>query len=448
MSGGFSVLLRNFVCLLQALIYMEILLILAGLIAGSGLCYLFLSARYSASRAALHTEKEIALQQLTQQEKALEQLREAHLKTSAEASRQQAINEELRKELAQKQQDIQQMYERLRQEFKLMAGDMLEEKSRKFSEMNQQQMQQLLQPVQERFVEFRQKVEETYDRESKMRFALEREIKQLYELNQQVTREAANLTTALRGQQKTQGNWGEFILERVLEQSGLTRGREYEVQHQLQGEEGRRLQPDVVIFLPEDRYIVVDAKVSLNAYERYVNHEPESGNPQPEESLRLHLLSVRQHVKQLSEKKYSQLFGNRSPDFTLMFMPVEPAFHLAVQHAPELFQEAFQAHIVLVSPTTLLATLRTVASIWRQEKQNKNAEEIARLGGALYDKLAGFMQDMQKISDSLDATRKSYDSAWAKLAEGRGNLLSRAERMKELGAKTSKQLGEFEKNSD
>ena len=256
-------------------------------------------------------------------------------------------------------------------------------------------------------------------------------------MNQQITQEAKNLTTALKGQSKTQGNWGEFILESILEKSGLVKGREYVVQESITAESGKRFQPDVIIKLPENRSIVIDSKVSLNAYEKYISNEDEH---QKQLALREHINSIRSHTKNLNSKNYQNLYQLESLDFVLMFMPIEPAFALAVQNDPSIFNDAFEMNIVIVSPSTLLATLRTVESIWRQEKQNKNAMEIARQGGALYDKFVGFLEDLKSIGDRLDQAKGSYDNAWKKIKEGSGNLVSRAEKIKQLGAKVSKTL--------
>ncbi|MCU0449787.1 MAG: DNA recombination protein RmuC [Bernardetiaceae bacterium] len=340
-------------------------------------------------------------------------------------------------QLAEKEEEYAQMQQKLTAEFKNIAADILEEKSKRFTEQNQTNLFAVLAPLQQKFAEFKQKVEEVYDKEAQQRFSLEREIKSLHELNQQMSREAQNLTSALRGQTKTQGNWGEFILESVLEKSGLVRGREYLVQASQTSADGRRLQPDVVIGLPGQKYLVVDSKVSLTAYERW--HAAEHPD-EKDRQLRLLAQSVRQHVADLAAKGYHQLYGQASPDFVLMFLPVEPAFALATQQDPDLFQWALDRNIVLVSASTLLATLRTVASLWRQEKQTRNAEDIAREGGLLYDKVHGLLLDLQALGEQLGRAQSTYDTAVAKVSTGKGNLLARVERLKVLGAKTSKTL--------
>jgi len=339
--------------------------------------------------------------------------------------------------LQDKEKEWQQLREQLQGQFRQIASEVLEEKGKKIAGMNQEQIAVLLAPVQQRLHDFQRKVEEVYDKESKQRFALEKEIKQLYELNQQITRETHNLTQALRGQVKIRGNWGEMILESILEKSGLERNREYRTQLSISNADGKRLQPDVVVALPEGRYFVIDAKVSLNAYEQYYAAESEE---QRQYYLKEHLQSVRRHVQDLSQKNYQQAIGEGSPDFVLMFMPIEPAFYLAVQHDAELFFWAFEQRVIPVSTSTLMATLRTTATLWRLDKQNKNAEEIAKEGGALYEKLVAFVNDLQKIGNEIDQAKTAYEQALGKLSIGKGNLISRAEKMRKLGIKTAKTL--------
>ena len=256
-------------------------------------------------------------------------------------------------------------------------------------------------------------------------------------MNQEITKEAKNLTEALKGQSKTQGNWGEFILESILEKSGLVKGREYLVQESITAESGKRFQPDIIIKLPENKSIVIDSKVSLVGYEKIVSSENEN---EKQLGLREHINSIRSHIKNLSSKNYQNLYQLESLDFVLMFMPIEPAFALAVQQDPQIFNDAFEQNIVIVSPSTLLATLRTIASIWRQEKQNKNAVEIARQSGELLDKFIAFVEDLISVGKGLDSTKENYVKAMNKLVEGRGNLVSRTEKIKQLGAKANKTL--------
>jgi DNA recombination protein RmuC len=340
---------------------------------------------------------------------------------------------------------LMQAREEMRLQFSTLANDVLEEKSRRFAESSRQGLGDILRPLQEKIGQFEKKVEETYSRESKERFSLEKEIRNLQVLNARIGEEALNLTRALKGENKTQGAWGEFILSSILEASGLAEGREYVTQQSLKidnsdGHEAarnRRSQPDVLVHLPEGRQVIIDAKVSLTAYERYCAAEsPE----QQGEHLRQHVLSVRNHVKQLGEKRYQNLPQINSLDFVLLFMPIEPAFSLALQKEPELFNSAFAQNIVLVGPSTLLATLRTIHNIWRYEHQSRNAQDIANRAGALYDKFVNFVGDMEDLGRKLDTSQRSYESAMNKLQHGKGNLISRTERLKQLGARASKQL--------
>lgn len=358
---------------------------------------------------------------------------------------------ELSRELAQKEAEIkslmekfdeqkagmEQLQEKFRVEFKNLANEILEEKTKKFTEQNSVKLDEILKPLGEKIRNFEKKVEETYDKESKERFSLGREIKNLAELNQQISREATNLTNALKGQSKAQGNWGEIILESILEKSGLTKDREYLVQQSYVSEDGRRLQPDVVVNYPGDRHIVIDSKVSLTAYERFVAAESKE---EQETALRDHLLSVKNHVNELSAKNYQDLYQLKSLDFVMMFLPVEPAYLVAMQGEPGLWNFAYEKRVLLISPTNLIAALRMISNLWRVENQNKNAQEIARQSGELLDKLAGFVNDLTDIGSKLDATHRSYDLAMNKLSTGKGNLVRRAERIRELGAKSSKEL--------
>ncbi len=325
----------------------------------------------------------------------------------------------------------------LSDQFKSLASDILEEKSKRFAEQNQQSLGTLLDPLRTQLSEFKGKVEEVYVQEGKDRSALSEQVRQLMEMNQTLSRDANNLTKALKGSAKTQGNWGELILERVLEASGLRKGHEYHVQDSQRDDEGRLLQPDVVIDLPEQRKIVVDAKVSLVAYDRFTAAESEEDRLA---ATRLHLDSVRNHVKGLSGKKYQELYGLKSLDFVLMFIPIEPAFMLAVTNDDALFMDAWQRNVLLVSPSTLLFVVRTVAHLWRQEAQSRNAQEIAKRGAELYDKLAGFVADLQRVGDRLGDARKAYDDAHSKLATGKGNAIRQAEMLRALGVKPTKAL--------
>ena len=319
--------------------------------------------------------------------------------------------------------------------FKNIANEIFEDKSKKFTATNKETLNAVLSPLQDRIQQFEKRVEETYDKESKERFSLAKEIENLQKLNTRISEEAVNLTNALKGDNKAQGSWGEFVLESILEKSGLVRGREYEVQVSLKDEEGGKAQPDVIVHLPESRDIIIDAKVSLKAWDAYSASEEESIK---EEALKQHIASIRNHVKLLSNKDYQNLIGVNSLDYVFLFMPIEAAYSAALQEDPDLFQFAFERNIIFVVPTTLLTTLKTVQNLWRLAQQNQNANEIAERAGALYDKFVAFVDDLDEVGQRIDATKNSFEKAHNKLLSGRGNLIKRAESLKQLGAKTSK----------
>lgn len=325
----------------------------------------------------------------------------------------------------------------LTEQFKNLANDILEEKSQRFASQNQQNLDNLLRPLQERIGEFKKRVDDVYEGEARERFALKAEIERLANLNNQMSSDTQALTKALRGESKTQGDWGEMVLETILEHSGLRKGHEYDVQDSHTDSDGSRLQPDVVIHLPENRHLVIDSKVSITAYTRYIQADDEATK---EKELALHVQSLKQHIAGLSAKNYQHLYGLGSIDFVLMFVPLEPAFLAAMSHNSNLFQEALHKNIVLVCPSTLLATVRTVAHLWRQEHQNRNALEIAKQCGLLYDKFVGFVDDLDKVGQRLDQAQSSYNDAYGKLKTGRGNLIKSAEKVKDLGVKPTKKL--------
>ncbi len=332
---------------------------------------------------------------------------------------------------------LQEARESMTYQFKALASDLFEEKSRRFTELNQSSLGQLLEPLKSRLHEFQGKVESLYMQEGKDRSALAQQVLQLMELNQHLTQEARDLTSALKGSSKVQGNWGELILERVLEGSGLRRDHEYHVQVSQMRSDGSRAQPDVVLHLPQERHLVIDAKMSLVAYEQSVHAtDPE----QQELALRRHLESVRGHIKELSERRYQELYGLKSLDFVILFIPLEPAFVLAMSHDQSLFMQAWEKNVLLVSPSTLLFVLRTVAHLWRQESQNRNAQEIASRGADLYDKLVGFVTCLDELGQRLTQAQRSFDGARQRLSSGRGNLIRQAEMLKQLGIHPSKTI--------
>lgn len=336
----------------------------------------------------------------------------------------------------QRLDDLQGARDELRAQFAELAAKIFDEREQRFAETSQQRLGQLLDPLKERIQAFEKRVEDSYQQEARERFSLGKELQRLQQLNQRLGDEATSLTRALKGQ-KTQGNWGELVLERVLEHAGLEKGREYQTQVSLKGAEGERFQPDVLVSLPGDRQVIVDAKVSLSAYQQFVAAEDEASRQQ---ALKQHLASLRSHLKGLSGKDYQRLEGLHSLDFVLLFVPIEAAFAAALQAEPELFQDAFAQQVVIVSPTTLLATLRVIDSLWRQERQGQNAREIAERAGQLYDKFVAFIADLDEMGGRLQQLDKAYAAARNKLVEGRGNLVGRVENLRLLGARASKSL--------
>ncbi|MWB96792.1 DNA recombination protein RmuC [Flavobacterium sp. GA093] len=335
--------------------------------------------------------------------------------------------------------EISELQEKFTKEFENLANKILEEKSAKFTEQNSVNMKNILLPLQDKIQGFEQKVEQTHKESIDYHAALRQQILGLSEMNIQMSKETLNLTKALKGDSKMQGNWGELVLERVLEKSGLEKGREYEVQQSFTNTEGNRVFPDVVINLPDGKKMIVDSKVSLTAYEKWVNEEDDVLKI---DFLREHVNSIKRHVEQLGSKNYHDLYQIESPDFVLLFVPIEPAFAIALNEDATLYNKAFDRNIVIVTPTTLLATLRTIDSMWANQKQQENAFEIARQAGALYDKFEGFVTDLVRIGNKIKDTKTEYESAMSKLVDGRGNLISSVEKLKKMGAKAKKSLPE------
>jgi len=368
-------------------------------------------------RDEIRREKEFLNSELTRKNTEYENLQQQNLKRDEELAKQQ---------------------EQLRKDFELLATKILDEKSEKFTLQNKENIKQILNPLQEKIQVFEKKVEDTQKESISMHSALKEQLLGLKDLNQQMTKEATNLTRALKGDSKMQGNWGELVLERVLEKSGLEKDREYFVQQSFATAEGSRVLPDVVLHLPDNKKMIIDSKVSLTDYERFVNAD-EDDRPQ---FLKAHVNSIRKHVDQLSDKKYEDLYDIESPDFVLMFIPIEPAFAIAINEDNSLYNKAFEKNIVIVTPSTLLATLRTIDTMWNNEKQQRNAIEIARQAGALYDKFEGLVSDLTGVGKKIDDAKKDYSSAMNKLVEGRGNLITSVEKLKKLGAKAKKSLPE------
>lgn len=361
---------------------------------------------------------------------------EALMNTKTQIS---AENHFLTEKLNEQSKLFEQLQKQAATEFENLANRILKKNTDDFSAVNHQKIQELILPLKEKIQMFEKKVEDTYEKGLKDQTDLKAELKKLYELNIKISTEANNLTRALKGDVKKQGNWGEIVLERILERSGLTEGQEFDREKVVQGADGRMLRPDVVINLPDKKHIIIDSKVSLVAYERFVNAEESADR---NKFIKEHLLSLKTHVKELNLKHYSSSPQFNSPDFVLLFIPIESSFSIAIEQDQQLFNFAWENKVVIVSPSTLLATLRTIASIWQQENQTRNAIEIARQSGALYDKFVGFIGDIEKIGKGIDTLQKTYDDASKKLYTGTGNLVRRVEKIKELGASTSKEIPE------
>ncbi len=431
---------------------MEIIYLLVGLVVGFIVAYLVVSLRNKSSENKLLVSRNENEKMLVQLEERIDHLRQEREQLTSELEKAEQQNLQhvqrlsraevefanLREKLTTQKQEMEELQKKFTTEFENIANKILEKNSEKFTAANQKNIGEVLNPLKEKIQLFEKKVEDTYKQGLKDQTDLRAELKKLYDLNAKISEEANNLTKALKGDVKKQGNWGEVVLERILERSGLNEGPEgYQKQFSDTSDEGKRIQPDIVINLPDNKHIIVDSKVSLVAYERAVNASTEEERAI---FIKDHLLSLRTHIKGLSEKHYQSAQKLNSPDFVLLFIPIESSFSIAVQEDQELFSFAWGLKVVIVSPSTLLATLRTISSIWQQENQTKNAIEIARQGASLYDKFVGFIADMEKIGNNLKSTEKVYDDAMLKLKDGRGNLIRSAEKLHELGVKTKKEL--------
>ncbi len=406
-----------------------LLIFLVGLAAGALIAWLILRERL----AAKHTSLETALSEVRVKDQGFSDLQKDCSSLNAQLAAAGVRLSEQQKAFEEKLA----FKEVLGTEFKNLANEILEDKSKRFTDQNQINLGALLKPLGDQISEFKHKVEQTYDQESQQRVSLRDEIEKLRNLNERMDQDAINLTNALKGQSKTLGNWGEFILEEILQKAGLVKDREYSVRETLIAADGRRSQPDVLVTLPENRHLVIDSKINLSSYLRYCSSENEA---ECELELRKHIAGIRVHLKELDLKSYQDHYKLNSLDFVLMFVPLEPSFIVAVRRDPTLFDDAFAKRIVIVCPSTLLATMRTVRNIWRQEDQKRNVMEIATQSGALYDKFVGFVEDLKDIGVKLRQTQDSYDAAHNKLTSGKGNLINRAERVLLLGAKASKRL--------
>lgn len=364
-------------------------------------------------------------------------MREQKSRLETQLREQQARHEQVNQSNAEKLQILEQAEVRLKQQFEHLANQLFEEKTAKVDVQNRQSLEGLLSPLREQLDGFKKQVNDSFSQEAKERHTLVHELKNLQRLNEQMTREAVNLTQALKGDNKQQGNWGEVVLARVLAESGLREGHEYQTQVNLQNEAGKRYQPDVIVHLPQNKQVVVDSKMALVAYERYFNAETDA---QRDQALNAHLVALRAHIKGLSMKDYHKLKGIQSLDYVLMFIPVEPAFQVAIQADPSLVKDAMEQNIILVSPTTLLVALRTIDNLWRNERQNENAKLIAQRATKLYDKLRLFVDDMQGLGGALDKANQTYQGAMNKLATGRGNVIRQAESFKQLGVEVKRPI--------
>jgi len=343
----------------------------------------------------------------------------------------------VQKQIEEQRADIQNMQEKFTKDFKLIANQIFEEKTDTFSKRSKESIDQLLSPLKERLVSFEKKVDETHKDSLKETSGLKAELKTLREMSSKMTEEAENLTKALRNDTKVQGNWGEMILENILESSGLRKDEEYFLQKNFSTDEGRRFQPDVMIKLPDDKWVIVDSKVSLKAYEDYISEDKVE---KKDRHLKNHLLSLKNHIRGLSEKKYQEVASGKNLDFILMFVPIEPAYLIALQADHGLFNEAYDRGIVMVSPTTLIASLKIISTTWKHEYQNRNALEIAERGKLLLEKFVGFAEDFEKIGVQIDRTSATYRDAMKKLRDGRGSLVSQATQLEQLGIRANKKL--------
>lgn len=440
--------------------YMDIIFLILGLLVGAIAAFFIAKYKFSAEKGGSPDEINRLNSQISDLRTGLGKAEERNILLSKEIDeRKSELNSErnksyeltgslstknteynnLKTRLEEQKSELENLQGKFIKEFENLANRILEDKSNKFTKINKDNIDGLIKPLREKLSEFETTVNRVHVDETKMRSQLMEQLNLLKELNKQVTEETTNLTKALKGDSKTQGSWGEFVLMSVLEKSGLVKDREYKVQTSTTTDDGKRLRPDVVIFLPDNKHLVIDSKVSLTAYEQYSSAVSDAERAS---YLKEHLRSVKSHIKDLSGKKYHDIHGAKSPDFVLMFMAVEPAFALAVQNEPDIFTDAFNNSIVIVSPTTLLATLRTVASIWIQEKQNRNALDIAKKGGLLYDKFCLLLEDLKEVQKQISKSSDTIDKAINKISTGRGNLINQVDDLKRLGAKATKTMNE------
>ena len=423
---------------------MDILMLIIGIAVGVVIGWLLAKVLRPSLNSELETNDSVSLDRFNDLQYRLNSVLEEKSKVddevirlSSELSRWTERHRQMELRLKEEKVELGELQDKFKNDFKVLAQEILEKTGNTFKEQNKEQIGTILAPFKEKLENFEKKVEETYEKGKSETISLKSEVKILSEQSAKLSKDAENLTKALKSDVKVQGNWGEVILERVLEKSGLTKNQEYFIQNSITTEDGKRFQPDVIIKLPDEKNVIVDSKVSLIAYERFSSAE---NTEEQQAQLKKHIASIKAHVKGLSDKNYQSLYGIDGLDFVLLFIPIEGAFSAAVQNDNSLFQDAFDKNVVIVSTSTLLATLRTIASIWKQEKQTQNAIEIARQGGALFEKFVGLTEDLLNLGKQMDTAKKSYEGAMNKMSSGSGNLLKKAEDLRKLGLKTSKQI--------
>jgi DNA recombination protein RmuC len=418
---------------------LEIIYLLAGLAAGMTGGWWLARSRYRKHQpnASELAQKYVTKELYSDTRRELYDQQQQVLRLTRTLAAQEQQNRSLQENLRQQKEETLQLQKQMQTEFRNLANDLLEEKSRKFTQINEERLSTLLAPLRDKISDFRSKLEQTFHEDTRERASLKKEIEQLMRLNQQVSQDALRLTNALKGDSKTQGDWGELQLELILEKAGLEKNVHYSSQAGFNGQGGKAQRPDYIIHLPDNKHLVLDAKVSLTAYESYFNTEDTTERAR---FLKDHLGSIYRHMKTLSEKNYQQLYQINQPDYVIMFVPLEPALSAALREDVRIFEKCLEKNIVLVSSSTLMATLRTISYLWKQENQNRHVAEIARQSGKLYDKFVGFIEDLQKIEGSLNAAHNHYQQAINKLSQGKGNLVGRAEKLRELGASTAKSI--------
>jgi DNA recombination protein RmuC len=416
---------------------MEIIFLAVGLIIGAVAVWFIASFKLKGELSRIEERSKILEEDKEKTQAELKSGNKKVLELSSQIATKEEENKNLQKKLLDQKGELEELQVKFTKEFENLANRIFDEKTTKFSEQSKTNIAEILNPLKERINEFQTKVEETNKDSISRTAALREQLQTLKEMNQQMSSDAQNLVKALKGDTKTQGDWGEIQLEKILERSGLRKGEEYSIQESYTVDDGKRKRPDVIVNLPEEKKIIIDSKLSLVSYERFVSAEEED---ERKNQLKAFIDSVKRHIKDLSDKNYHSIFESGTLDFVLMFIPIEPAFSLSIQYGENLYVDAYDKNIIIVSPSTLLATLRTIANIWKQEYQNQNVIEIAKQSGALYDKFVGFVEDLKSLGERMDQAKGSYVTAMNKLVDGSGNLIRRVEKIKKLGAKTSKSL--------